>query len=282
MLDHQKNIALIICYFGKLPWYFNYFVHTCKYNSSIDFIIITDNQNWINDLPPNVIVVYKTLDEINSLAEKKLGFSTEIKEGYKLCDFKPVYGFLFPELLDGYDFWGHGDIDIIFGDIRNFITDEILKNHELISVRHDYITGYFLLFRNNTKMNTLFMKSKDYKKVLSSSIHYCFDETNFRFHEFSDQFQDKIYVPIQNKIESMMHVVEKLRKKKQLKTYFDFHVIEGDPGRLYWDQGKLYYRNRYEVLLYHMIRFKTIYKPEIIPQKISNSFSITPTRICHH
>lgn len=76
--DHQKDIALIICYFGVFPWYFKYFLHSCKYNPSIDFIIITDNIDWIGELPSNVLFVYKTLDEINILAKKKLGSSTEI------------------------------------------------------------------------------------------------------------------------------------------------------------------------------------------------------------
>ncbi len=276
---HKNRIAILICFFGKLPWYFHYFVHTCKYNPTVDFIIITDDRSWSYSLPKNVMIIHQEMEEINRKASQKLGFTTNIREAYKLCDFKPAYGYLFPELVKGYDFWGHGDIDVIFGDIRQFISDEVLENHELVNVRHDFISGYFLLFRNNEKMNTLFMQSKDYEKVLSSSVHYCFDETNFQFGDFAEI---DIYPKVKHEVESMMHVVRRLENKGELKTYFDFHVIEGLPGRLKWEKGKLFYKNTYEILLYHMIYFKNAFKPKQIPKQIPETFSISPTKIYHH
>jgi hypothetical protein len=75
------------------------------------------------------------------LACEKLGFGVNIKHSYKLCDFKPAYGFIFFELIENYDFWGYCDIDIIFGSIRDFITKEILESHDLISTRPDWIPG---------------------------------------------------------------------------------------------------------------------------------------------
>ena len=34
------SIAFIICHMGKLPWYFNYFVHSRKYDTTVDFYIL--------------------------------------------------------------------------------------------------------------------------------------------------------------------------------------------------------------------------------------------------
>ncbi len=273
-----KRIAVLVCFFGNLPWYFKYFVHSCKYNSTIDFYIITDDRSWLNKLPVNVKVIYKEMNDINKMATEKLGFATNIREGYKLCDFKPAYGFLFSELLEGYDFWGHGDIDVIYGDIRHFITGDMLDNYELISVRHDFLTGYFLLFRNNIKMNTLFMQSKDYKKVLSSEVHYCFDETNFQYNDFTDILT---YPKKNREVESMTHLVKRLEKKNKLKVFFDFYSIKGLPGKLIWEKGKLYYRNQYEILLYHMIYLKKVFKPKKLIEEIPECFRISPTRIYH-
>jgi len=127
-------------------------------------------------------------------------------------------------------------------------------------------------------MNTLFMRSNDYKKVLSSHVHYCFDETNFQFNDFTDILP---YPKKKHEVDSMTHLVKRLEKKKELKTYFDFHVIEGLPGRLKWDKGKLFYKNTYEVMLYHMIIFKNVFKPKQIPELIPETFTISPTRIYH-
>lgn len=57
------------------------------------------------------------MDEIKVTASEKLSFAVNIGYPYKLCDFKPAYGFLFPEIIKRYDFWGHGDIDVVYGNI---------------------------------------------------------------------------------------------------------------------------------------------------------------------
>ena len=36
-------------------------------------------------------------------------------------DLRPAYGVLFEEYLDGYDFWGHCDLDVLFGRIRDHL-----------------------------------------------------------------------------------------------------------------------------------------------------------------
>jgi hypothetical protein len=127
-INSKNRIVILICYFGKFPWYFHYFLHSCKFNSCIDFIIITDNNEIIKDLPSNIKIKSTTFEKFKQEVEEKFGFSVYIDYPYKLCDFKPTYGYLFTEFIESYDFWGHGDIDIIFGNIRNFMTDEVLTN----------------------------------------------------------------------------------------------------------------------------------------------------------
>ena len=270
------SIAVVICYFGKLPWYFDYFMHTAKYNPTIDFIVFSDDRSYSKPLPHNIKIIFKTLEGISSLLAERLDLKIEIKKTYKICDFKPVFGLVFSDVLKKYDFWGYGDIDVIFGNIRKFITPEILINYDIISVRHDYLTGYFQLFRNNEAMTKLFMQSKDYRKVFESDLHYCFDETNFRF----DLFRRGVkWFKIDSEIESMMHIVRKLEEKKEIRAYFGFHVIEGRPGRLKWRKGKLTYLGQFEIILYHMIHFKKVYMPGKGPKQISSSFTVSPNKI---
>jgi hypothetical protein len=127
-------------------------------------------------------------------------------------------------------------------------------------------------------MNKLFMKSKDYQRVLQDNRHFCFDETNFQFDSFKE---GKKYNEIPSEIESMMHVVKKMEEAKYIRAYFDFMVLEGLPGRMKWTKGNLYYRNRFEILLYHMIYFKKKFTPKARPKHIPNSFRISKERIYH-
>ncbi len=274
--ESLKSVVIITCWYGQFPWYFSYYIQSCSFNPSIDFCIITDNNDPIINQPANVKVIYKTLKEIEDKASLRLEFKVNIQNPYKLCDFKPAYGFIFSELIENYDFWGHGDIDLIFGNIRTFITNELLNNYDLISVRPDWVPGCFLLFKNTKKMNLLFTQSKDYEKVFRSGTHYCFDETNFSHGLFTDGYK---YSEISTEIESMMHVIKRLEELHQIRPYFDLHIVEGRPGRLKWCYGILTYRNQFEVLLYHLIKLKEVYQPKKAHKEIRKTFFISPTRI---
>ncbi|MFV0390550.1 MAG: DUF6625 family protein [Paludibacteraceae bacterium] len=272
----QKSIAILTCWYGIYPWYFPYFVHSCRFNPTVDFIIITDNDEIIHNKPENIILIHRSLDELKINFEKKLGFSVSIDFPYKLCDFKPAYGYLFPEVIKNYDFWVIGDVDVVYGDIRAFMTDLLLNEYDVISSRHDYITGSFCLFRNNEYINSLFMKSKDYKKVFTSSDNFCFDECNYQFKELAE---GQSILELDNHIESMTLVVKREEKENKLKAFFDFIVIEGFPGRIMWSNGKIIYKNQYEAMLYHLVRFKSVCKYPIVLNPIPDSFRFTPTRI---
>lgn len=270
------KIAVVACYIGKLPWYFPYFLHSCKHNPSIDFIVITNDSSFSSPIPANVRLIYKTLPDLNVLFCQKLGFSVNIKDGYKLCDFKPAYGFLFNEIVEDYDFWGHADIDVIFGQIRNFMTDELLNSYDVISSRHDYITGSFCLFRNYQQINELFKNSKHYRMVFSSQHNFCFDECNYLFAEL--QNGGSIFDYLDN-IESMTYVVQKAANEGKLKAFFDFIIVEGTPGKVKWENGKIIYKNLYEAMYYHLIKFKECCKNKIVFNPIPDVFYFTPTRI---
>jgi hypothetical protein len=273
-----KTLGIITCWYGPFPWYFPYFVHSCGYNPTVDFIIITDNLELIPNKPQNVIVVYRTLDNIIESASEKLGFRVNIDYPYKLCDFKPAYGFIFPEIIEGYDFWGQGDMDIIYGNIREFITDEMLDIYDLISARHDYVTGSFALYKNSKKMNTLFKRSKDYKLVFSNSEHYCFDECNFAFGLLNEGVS---ILDIKTPIESFTELVKKAELNGEIKAHFDFILVEGKTGRVIFDNGRIIYKNRFEGIMYHLIALKTVFSPTKPIRQIPNKYFISPSRIYH-
>ncbi|MBF4472439.1 DUF6625 family protein [Flavobacterium sp. HJJ] len=248
----MKKIVLINCYIGKFPWFFNLFIKSCEFNPTIDFFIFTDN--IIEDkIPFNVHLIPFTLADFNILASKKLGFNVNIENPYKLCDFKPAYGELFSEYLDGYDFWGITDIDVVYGRIREFMTDELLDNNEIICIRHDFITACCMLFKNNTKINLLFKKSADYKMIFTSKKNYCFDEANFEQASIIDKYD---IFSIDCEIVSMQHVILSEEKVGNLKCHFDFIMCEGTPGRLKWDKGIFSYDDKFEIILYHLLNYK--------------------------
>ncbi len=167
----MKN-AIIICWFGYLPKYFAFFLNSCKINTDYDFLIFTDQKIEVQE--ENIIIIEKTISEINKLFSNKLKMNINIKQPYKLCDFRPAYGKIFEEYLVKYRFWGHCDIDQIFGKINSFITKEILNKYERIN--HN---GHLSLYKNCDKMNNLYTQKGSpfsFKEVFSSDYNYAFDE----------------------------------------------------------------------------------------------------------
>ncbi|MET3025213.1 DUF6625 family protein [Flavobacterium sp. UW10123] len=273
-----KSIAVITCWYGDYPWYFPYFINSCTFNPSIDFYIVTDNLGTILNKPDNVIIVFKTLEALKLEALKKLGFEVNIDYPYKLCDFKPAYGFLFPEIIEQYDFWGQSDLDIIYGNVRDFITNEMLDEYDFISVRHDYTTGCFALYKNCPMMNTFFMRSKDYKKVFSNSEHYCFDECNFAWDALTAGMS---IFNLNTEIESFTHLIKAAEMSGEIKAHFDFILLEGLTGKITFDNGRIYYKNQFEGIMYHLFWLKKDYKGNKKVLKVPDKYYISKTKIYH-
>lgn len=172
--EKRTPIALIIPYFGTLPKNFELWKMSALRNDSVDFLFFTDIDRLQDE--GNLKVFHMSFDDFRNLAQKKFDFEISLNRPYKLCDFKPAYGYILSDYLKAYDFWGHCDIDLVFGDIRTFITEEILSSHDKI-LEH----GHFTLYRNVPSVNEHFMlcsgyKDYDYQKAFSSNDSLYFDE----------------------------------------------------------------------------------------------------------
>lgn len=166
----MKKIAFIIPWFGPFRNDFYFWMKSVEFNSTIDFLLFTD-QEITTPPPSNLKVIHTDLARIESLAKERIWEGCVISKPYKICDYKVTYGELFHDYLKEYDFWGHCDVDLIFGDIRKFITEEILDKYDRLEV-----DGPFTLYRNTTEVNSIYRKAGDIKTILSEQIPFGFDE----------------------------------------------------------------------------------------------------------
>lgn len=167
----MKKIAIIIPYFGRLRDDFPFFLQSVKNNPSIDVLFFTDN-NFSCECP-NVKVFFMTFGEIICLFQRNFDFKIKMSQPYKLCDFRPSYGEVFKQYLEGYDFWGYGDVDVIWGDLRNFLTDEILSKYHRI-----FGQGHLCFYRNLPEVNAIYrhVDQPTYKQVFTFDYGCAFDE----------------------------------------------------------------------------------------------------------
>ena len=85
----MPRIIFIIPYIGNYPWYFPYFLYSCRYNPTVDFLIFTDNNDPNLDLPENVKILPYSIYAFKEDAANALGFEVAADTGYLLCNFKP-------------------------------------------------------------------------------------------------------------------------------------------------------------------------------------------------
>lgn len=187
----MKTIAFVVPYFGKFPDHFQLWLNSCSCNPTIDWLIFTDDKSpfWY---PDNVHVSYTSLDFIKKQAERQLGFPICLNRAYKLCDLKPAYGVVFAKELKNYDFWGFCDVDLIWGNIRKFVTEEVLQKNDRI-----FQWGHCSIFRNVREVNYFYNYRVDgvfdYEKVLQSELSFSYDEVCHSGKIFNTYYLDTYY-----------------------------------------------------------------------------------------
>ena len=171
----MKKCCFIIPYFGKFNNYFPLFLKTCAWNTDFNWLVITDDETPY-DYPDNFRVIKMSFDELKELVQSKFDFPISLEKPYKLCDYKPAYGYIFEEYLSCYKFWGHCDTDVLMGNLSKFITVDMMDTYDKI-----FCLGHMTLYKNTMENNRIFMspyKGKYiFKDVFSCKSICWFDES---------------------------------------------------------------------------------------------------------
>lgn len=170
----MKKLCYVVPYFGKLPQNFQLWLTSCATNPTVDWLIFTDDYRHFN-YPDNVHVKYCAFDDMKVRIYKHFDFDILISSPWHLSLFKPAYGEIFSDELTEYDFWGHCDVDVLWGNIRKFITDQVLNQFDRIGFQ-----GHSCFYRNNKDVNarykTIVEDVPSYKEIFSGKSSWSFDE----------------------------------------------------------------------------------------------------------
>ena len=132
MSASPPSILMILTWFGAWPGWMRFFLESCRRNPTLDWAIWTD-QSAPQDLPPNVRVSTLSFDAYRAYAAERLGLTPRWRDPYKLCDLKPALGWIHRDASAPYDYWGFGDLDVIYGDIRAIYDNYADLNTEILA-----------------------------------------------------------------------------------------------------------------------------------------------------
>lgn len=164
------KVALIVPYFGKLPNYFQLFLDSCGKNPDFDWLVFSDDTSPYS-YPENVHFYKMSFADCQRLVQSKFDFPIALPTPQKLCDYKCAYGYIFHDNLTDYGWWGHCDLDQIFGRLGAFVTEEMLQTCDKIGS-----IGHLTLYRNTEENNWVFMSTNRYREVFTTGRGCAFDE----------------------------------------------------------------------------------------------------------
>ena len=177
----RPSIAIVNTFFGPPPAWLPAFFRSCQGNPDVRWLIYAD---FDVPTPANVTIRPLTLDEFNERASAAVGTAITIERSRirKICDFKPVYGLMFADDLREYDWWAFSDLDVVWGDIRRFVTDDLLNAHIVVSPRQRKLGGHGTFVRNTEATNRLFTIVPDVLAILTNPLCLRLDENILTHH----------------------------------------------------------------------------------------------------
>lgn len=233
------RIRFLIPYFGRWPFWMPFFLESCRHNPDIDWLFFSDC-GAPDNLPVNVVVESMTFADYCQLVSERLGISFNPRSAYKLCDIKPALGYIHADRLDGFDFWGFSDIDLIYGNLRAYFSAERLARFDLLSTHERRISGHLCLLRNSTRMREAFMRVPDWQRAFQQTEHLAFDEGAF----------SRLFIRHKNWPEVLRRLLDLFnpwRRRSEFLEAFStpngrVHWLDGGfdfPARWIWSRGRL-------------------------------------------
>lgn len=250
------KIMLVLPYFGQWPFWFDFFLLSCRHNPSIQWLLISNNPQP-EHLPANIEYQEISFAAYSSFVSQKLDIEFTPSHPYKLCDLKPMYGFLHQEELRNYDFWGFCDIDVIFGNLRDFLTPKLLKN-DVISCHTTRLSGHLALFRNTPKLREAFARVENWKDLISADTNQRFDEKAFsklfiRYKNFPACVRK--HIPGYNRLGVKSSFIERYSTPDCRIDWED--GSRNFPSEWYWNSGTLTNNNSDNTFMYlHFLYWK--------------------------
>jgi len=177
-VSKARPLILFVQWFGPWPEWIEIFVESCKWNPEVDWLIFTDQQPPENKCPN---VRFRNLSFKAHLEHigQRIGLRLDAADPYKLCDLKPCLGFAYEDLLGNHEFFGYCDLDVVFGNIRDFYTNDLLNRFDVISTHGRRLAGHFTILRNDVFRRNAFRRIRHWRRKARNARPSALDEKRF-------------------------------------------------------------------------------------------------------
>lgn len=177
----RTKAALLYLQLGPWPPYIKYVVRSAAANRGTTFYFLGPHFEELEECA-NCVWLPFDLPFAKARIETLLGIrGEELTHIYptKLCDLKPMWPTLFPELAGLHEWIGFADHDIIFGDLDSEI-EAVREDVDLLVPKGFFpqplANGNLMLFRTTSKMLQAFKNGGNWQEVVRNHNYLGFDE----------------------------------------------------------------------------------------------------------
>lgn len=166
--------TFIVCMLGEPFSWINQFVEQVQF-------LEKDGWEWLIFTPSkleskgNIRFIDMDCEGFNKLCEEKTGvrpnfFITEKGvPSVHITDYYVASGLIFEDYLEGSDYWGIANLDIVFGNLSKFLPDSELEKYDVWTDDPTSFNGIFSLFKNYEYINNFFYHIPGIREKLSQS-----------------------------------------------------------------------------------------------------------------
>lgn len=249
---------MLMPYFGQWPEWINLFIESCKRNPTVHWRFYTDCGEPENKAG-NVDYVHVSFTDYKALARERLGINFDPPAPYKLCDLRPCLGWIHGRDVAGFPFFGYGDVDVIYGNIRAFYTDDVLSRANVLSTHPERLAGHFAVLRNTRQFRHAFVNIRGYQALLEKPANVHMDEGYFTTVLYPSAGRPRILRPIIDYLYPPLDGMLFVERHSTVLSPRRWHDgTMGYPQKWFWRRGRLTNERDgdREFLYLHFMRWK--------------------------
>lgn len=233
---NEPTVKVVIPHFGPAPAWFDLFLISCRTNPSIEWLLLMENvpDVWT---PDNVEIQQMSFNTYRMMVSEHLNIHYQAESPEQLNNLKPALGWVHAEQTKGFDYVGIGDLNVIYGDLRYFLTPQVLES-DFVSTHSNALSSEFFLMKNTDSVLNLFRILPDWEQTFLSPGSNPPQSEAFTQCLFS----------LQSKKEVTIHHQE--QHSTVFSTYPWINGEQKHPEVWYWKRGRVF--NKFDGLRHFM------------------------------
>lgn len=174
-MEYPTIHLLSLCY-GELPSWIDKFIE--RINSQDVSLKCTCLGDVELESKDNFNFVRLSARDLCERVSKLVDVCCKKSTSVAFSDFRPAFGDLFSDIIQDCDWWGWCDLNVVFGQLSNFVFPSTLTEYDVITISPIFLSRSLTLLKNTQKVNLTY-KTASFRDSMLRQGYTGFDKIDF-------------------------------------------------------------------------------------------------------